>query len=409
MKVGFLGNVNNYPYVLARYFREFGHEVLFFVTAPPEDRLHRPEHFVLAESYPYPDWIHEAPFPKPISFALAFPKLYFKSYIDALNTCDAVVLNDFGHSIKPLLRKNIPSVSVFSGSDLDVNANLDMLEHQVEASGGSAWQKPIKRFLLKKYMMRQREGIRQASMISYFPTGIIPTADAVIQDILKDRTIPRYPHCHIPIEGIEYVPYPDNSVPILFNLTRFLWKEPLPPGFGAWENKRNDIMLKGVANWCTKHQRVVQLHLVEKGIHIAETKELIQQLGIADMITWHTEMSHKDIFSFYAKSDIVFEQMGSHILTGGLYPMLIGRPVIGNGRPEIFRPIHGEDSPVCQAKSPEEVSEWLEILLSDKSLREERGRKSREFVIRHFNIKDEALAFAETLENAVKISAQYVS
>jgi glycosyltransferase involved in cell wall biosynthesis len=404
MKVGFLGNVNNYPYVLARYFREFGHEVVFFVTAPPEDTLHRPEHFVLAESYPYADWIREIPFPKPISVALAFPRIYFKSFIQELNQCDAVVLNDFGHSIKPLLRPDIPSVSVFSGSDLDVNANLEMLETQLIASGGSPFIKPLKRLLLKRYMLRQREGIRQANMISYFPEGIIPPADTLIKGIFNGKDVSRYPHCHIPIEGIEYAPFPDNSVPILFNLTRFLWKEPLPPGYGPWENKRNDIMLRGVAQWWQKHQKVVQLHLVEKGIHLNETKELIQQLGISHLVTWHKEMSHKEIFSFYEKSDIVFEQMGSHILTGGLYPMLIGRPVIGNGRPEIFRPIHGEDSPVCQATSPNEVSDWMDVLLSDRALREERGRKSREFVIRHFDIKNEAFAFAQALEDAIKKS-----
>jgi glycosyltransferase involved in cell wall biosynthesis len=84
--------------------------------------------------------------------------------------------------------------------------------------------------------------------------------------------------------------------------------------------------------------------------------------------------------------------------------MLVGRPVIGNGRPEIFRPIQGEDSPVCQASSEEEVFQWLIRLLPDRELRAEIGRTSREFVIRHFNIEDEAKAFAQALEQAISLS-----
>lgn len=399
MKIGFLGNVNNYPYIIARYFREFGHEVLFFVTAPKEEKLHRPEHFVTHEQYPYPNWIKEVTLPKPLSLTYAFPQWFLKDIIAQLNTCDAVVLNDFGHSIKPLLNKNIPSVSVFSGSDLDIMANLKMIDHLASGSGGRLGAS-IRKILIRQTMLRQRQGIRQACMISYFPKGLIPTGDTLIEEIFQGKSIPRFPHCHIPIEGIEYCEYPLNEIPILFNLTRFLWKEPLPSGYGAWENKRNDLMIKGLARYFEQTGKAFELHLVEKGIHVPETKALIESCGISPFVIWHKEMSHKDIFEFYHKADIVFEQLGSHILTGGLYPMLVGRPVIGNGRPEIFRPIHGEDSPVCQASSEAEVFDWLCKLLPDRNLRAEIGRKSREFVIKHFNIKDEAKAFSDALIQA---------
>jgi glycosyltransferase involved in cell wall biosynthesis len=400
MKVGFLGNVNNYPYILSRYFREMGHEVIFFVTAPPEDKLHRPEHFVKHESYPYPNWIREVSLPKPLSLSYAFPQIFLSGIIQELNTCDAVVLNDFGHGIKPFLKPSIPSISVFSGSDLDVLANPEMIPALSTGGGGFIGQK-IRSLLVRQTMNRHREGIRQATMISYFPKGLIAAGDRLIAELFQGKNIPRFPHCHIPIEGIEYSPYPNNEIPVLFNLTRFLWKEPLPSGYGSWENKRNDLMVKGLARYYRETGKPFQLNLVEKGIHVPETKALIEASGISELVTWHKEMSHKDIFEFYQKSDLVFEQLGNHILTGGLYPMLVGRPVIGNGRPEIFRPIHGEDSPVCQASSEEEVFQWLYKLLPDRELRAEIGRKSREFVIRHFNIEDEAAAFAQALEQAI--------
>lgn len=399
MKVGFLGNVNNYPFLIARYFREMGHEVIFFVTAPPEDKLHRPEHFVTPEPYPYPDWIREVTLPKPLSLTYAFPQWFIPDILKILNTCDAVVLNDFGHGIKPLLKKHIPSVSIFSGSDLDILANPSMITHL--AGTGNPIPRSFRKWLVTQTMQRHRQGIREATMISYFPKGLIPEGDRLIEEIFGKHPVPRFPHCHIPIEGIPYHPYPQNDIPVLFNLTRFLWKEPLPPGYGPWENKRNDLMIKALGRYFRETGKTFDLHLVEKGAQIPETKTLIEEVGIAHLVTWHAEMSHKAIFDFYYRSDMVFEQLGNHILTGGLYPMLVGRPVIGNGRPEIFEKIHGEKSPVCQASSEEEVFQWLLALLPDRNRREEIGRASRAFVMRHFSLKDEALAFAQALQQAI--------
>lgn len=399
MKVGFLGNVNNYPFLIARYFREMGHEVVFFVTAPPEDKLHRPEHFVTPEPYPYPEWIREVQLPRPLTLTYAYPKWFLKNILKTLNTCDAVVLNDFGHGIKPLLRRDIPSVSIFSGSDLDVLANPAMLDHL--AGEGNPIARAFRKWLIHDTMERHRQGIREATMISYFPEGLIPEGDKLIREIFGNKAVTRFPHCHIPIEGLPYHPYPENEVPVLFNLTRFLWKEPLPPGYGPWENKRNDLMIKGLSRYYRETGKPFNLHLVEKGAQIQETKDLIEELGIASFVTWHKEMSHKAIFEFYYKADLVFEQLGNHILTGGLYPMLVGRPVIGNGRPEIFEKIHGEKSPVCQASSEEEVFQWLMKLLPDRNLRIEIGKASRAFVIRHFSLKAEAGVFAQALEQAI--------
>lgn len=57
MKIGFVGNANNYPFMLARALKRMGHDVRFIVTA--SSRLDRPESRYADISYPYPDWIHE--------------------------------------------------------------------------------------------------------------------------------------------------------------------------------------------------------------------------------------------------------------------------------------------------------------------------------------------------------------
>ena len=59
MKIGFLGNTNNYPFIIANQMKEMGCEVVMFIDAPPTEMLNRPEHYTHEISYPYPAWIRE--------------------------------------------------------------------------------------------------------------------------------------------------------------------------------------------------------------------------------------------------------------------------------------------------------------------------------------------------------------
>src|SRR5689334_3557701 len=117
MKIGFLGNTNNYPFIVATQMKEMGCEVVLFVDAPPEDLLNRPEQYTGGIQYPYPGWIKEKLSLRK-SLHLHFPHIFERSVIKELNTCDGVILNDFGHRFKNYINPSIPSVSMFSGGDL---------------------------------------------------------------------------------------------------------------------------------------------------------------------------------------------------------------------------------------------------------------------------------------------------
>ena len=103
-----------------------------------------------------------------------------------------------------------------------------------------------------------------------------------------------------------------------------------------------------------------------------------------------------------ATSDIIFEQLGSHVFTGGLYPMLLGRPVIANGRLDVFNPITKYESPLCQASTPKEVTLHLLALYNNPTKREEIGVKSRQYVLDNFDIKDEAFFIAKCLQENIR-------
>ena len=397
MKIGFLGNTNNYPFIIASQMQQLGCDVVLFVDAPPTDHLNRPEQYTHQVGYPYPNWINEKTSLRN-SVHIHFPQFFERSVIKELNTCDAVILNDYGHRFKNFIKSSIPSISMFSGSDLEVMADYDNVTKMKLSHPALRFFPTVLKKLYAHFSVNQlRRGIRKAALVSYFPKGTTPNGDQLLDEIFDHQPFKRFAHFHVITDGYEYAALPDNPVFRIFSLTRFIWKKPLPPGTNEGENKGNDIMLRGIALFLEKHPVKLDIHFVEKGIHVQESKDLIATLGFTDMVTWHQQMPFKELQQHITKADLLFEQLGPHYISGGLYAMLQGRPVIGNARPEIFDALLKEPTPVCHARTPEDVAVWLEKLTGDKALLEDIGKRSRQYVLKHFDIMNETKYFKDFL------------
>ncbi len=402
MKVGFLGNTNNYPFIIASQLKNLGCEVVMYVDAPASEMLNRPEHYTHNISYPYPRWIIEKLSLRK-SHHIHFPQIFERTVLKELNSCDAVILNNYGHRFKNFINPSIPSISMISGSDLEIMA---VIENVVNLKLNNEKLKLVPVFLKKLYanfsVNQLRKGIAKASLISYFPEGLVPFGDLILKEIFGNKPFKRFNHLHVVTDGFQYHPPADNKIFRIFSFTRFMWKEPFPPGLNTWENKGNDIMIRSIALFLSKHAMTLDIHLIEKGIHVNQTKQLINELGFSAMVTWHKEMPFKELQGHIINADVVFEQLGTHFISGGFYAMLMGRPVIGNANPMILDRVTGEQTPVCHARTPEEVCNWLQKLISDKSLAESIGKKSRKYVLDNFDIKSESEYFKNYLENIVK-------
>ena len=112
-------------------------------------------------------------------------------------------------------------------------------------------------------------------------------------------------------------------------------------------------------------------------------------------VHWQKEVAAEKLNEFFKNCDVAFDQLGEHWPYVGLFSMLTGRPLIANGRPDVFRKITGEASPVCQAKTEREVADWLWKLYSDRALVKQIGEASRKYVLRYYNIED-------TVDNFIK-------
>jgi len=112
MKIGFFGNTNNFPLMLARAFQRLGHEVACIVHRT--DPLHRPEYRYDDISYPYPDWIHEILLTDAQHFVIGNRQR--NRAVGLLRSCDFVILNDLGVSLAKLIAR--PYLALLTGSDL---------------------------------------------------------------------------------------------------------------------------------------------------------------------------------------------------------------------------------------------------------------------------------------------------
>ena len=179
-------------------------------------------------------------------------------------------------------------------------------------------------------------------------------------------------------------PPPVNAVLRVFNAARILWQGPFPPLVGEWESKGTDVMLNGVALWHRRTGRAIDLRLVEKGASLAATKDLVRALGIETLVSWQPELTQAGVFDEYVRADIVTEQCGTHVLgMAGVEAMAAGRPVIANGRPELYTALSGP-YPVAQAATAEEVAGQLDRL-SDPAERARVGADGRRFVEQHLS------------------------
>ena len=395
MKIGFFGNTNNYPFMLAQALREFGHDVLIVITS--QELLNRPESRYPELKQGYPDWIVDASQITEWDLITLSPSL--APVLEALSTCAALVLNSTGPSLWPLLRR--PAIALLTGSDLDHYANFATVElrsgywdptYRASADGQTNLN------LFREFVQRQREGIRKSVAVRYFPRGFVPDGDTML-DELGVSDAKRVFLLSAELKLVTPTPPPHNNPVRIFCATRLTWKLPIEPGRSLLDYKGSDIMIRGLGLFYRQTGVRLDIQLVRKGLHVAETEQLIVEEGLVDQVTWSDEMPLTQVWAEFARCDLVIEQLGNSAIGGaGLDAMAAGRPVIGNARREKFEGYLGQPSPICQAQTAEEVCAQLKRLVFNPAKREKLGVLGRRFVEEHCSPQRAAQTCLERLQ-----------
>jgi len=380
MRIGFAGNANNYPFMLARALVRRGEHVRFLVTS--KQLLDRPENKYPEYAAGYPDWLVDC---SEIDFLdWVLPRANTRRAVRLLRECDVVVLNQLGPTVASRVAR--PWIALLTGSDLATLADPTFVDAAVAET-----QRPpralfriIKRLLMNRMVTAQRHGIAQARLVYAPIRGLLPSYDSLLDDlgVGDDR---RTWVGMTDLESIALAPPPINHTLRILCGARLNWVRPIPTGMSEVDYKGTDVLLEGAARFARMGAVPFELRLVRKGLHVAETEAKVAQLGIETHVTWLNEMSQQALQAEFEAADIVIDQLGNGFVgMAGWDAMATGRPVVANGRPEIYEPLMGEPSPICQASTAVEVAQQLARLTN----REERlriGLAGRAYVARHLS------------------------
>lgn len=392
--------------MIAQAIRNLGNEVVFVVDSA--SLLNRPEGRYREITLPYPPWIIDC---SPLDL-WRYPRESARTeqVVHILKDCDALVLNEFGLSLAGRIQK--PVFALLTGTDLEVLADpryVDACVGVVDESisllkKGWLWRQRSKQRKRRAHLLHlvsaQRSAIEHAVGVHYFPKGMLPNADRLLEElgVGEDRRVFFLP---AEIWRNEYAPYPRNKILRLFNVARLQWRKPPGDFVCELDYKGTDVLIRGLGLFVRENRTPIEIRFVKKGVDLDITREMIREEGIESSVTWRDEMDQNRLYDEYRNADIVSEHFGmGSIGMGAVDAMAVGRPVIANGSPDVFTRALGETPPICHATTAEEVRSQLVRLAADRDLREAIGKQSRSYVEKYCTPEHAARIIVEKLEHA---------
>ena len=389
MRIAFLGNMNNMGYVYAKALRQRGYEVTLFLDANKTFLLDRPESWEGYDNKNNSDWIIE-PFynERFYLYRLTFPSLFLRRLLKKLETYDVVFLNGIWIAIGSYLKTTQKVMGLFAGFDIDVLGDESTVKTLTNDFYTSRFKKVkglvpgslVNKFYTK-YIANHIEGIRRTDLISYYTEGISPKGDDLIKEIKNGQEFTRLQLRGFDTKHFSYHPKEKTDNFIILNTTRFCFLEERE------DNKRNDIMLQGIAKFIAAiENKNVSLIFFEKGVDLPAAKKLCADLGLEKYIQWVKQVSLAELTAYYEKCDVAFDQLGNQWIGSGLFSMLTGRPLIANARLDVFDKLTKTPSPICHATNADEVCNWLLKLYNDHDRAVAIGKRSRDYVLEMYDL-----------------------
>lgn len=382
MKISFLGNINNYPLMLALAMKDLGHEVVLVIDRP--EPLHRPENYTDSQTLKDIKIIDCTGAFQKFYHYLKFP-LKVQELIVQIKDSDIIIAS----GLWPILARSlkIPFIVLLTGSDLEIYANPPFMvkDYWGQTQDNIFIKRIVKVFIAWLVSIKMFKSLKKAVAYNYFAKGLIPNGDKILNKLPRHNP---YRLCFMMTDTKRLQPVPVNrdtkKIKVLL-AARHNWVLPIRPTNTELDYKGTDIFLKGVALFLKNHPDQLEVVLIRKGYDVEMSMQLIKELDIETCITWKDEMTQKELFQEYLGADIIADQFSKSVVAmAGLDAMAMGKPLLANARPEIFRDIIGVDSPICHATNPEEVCAQLIKLLS-ADVRESVSSNSRKYVEKYFS------------------------
>lgn len=138
----------------------------------------------------------------------------------------------------------------------------------------------------------------------------------------------------------------------------------------SWE-KANDVLIRGFAEFVKRIRPRARLVLVDWGISIGASKELIRDCGIERNVLWVEPMSVPMVGAYSTASDVVADQFligawGAFMPIG----LMLGVPTMSYVNEEVHRWCFPEMPPILNARTDEDVCQLLGEITNPQHARE---------------------------------------
>jgi hypothetical protein len=151
-----------------------------------------------------------------------------------------------------------------------------------------------------------------------------------------------------------------------------------------WVIKGIDLHIRAFKEISRRTKGRAVLLLVDWGLEVNRSKELIKQLGFETHVRWIKPLSRKNVMNYMIASDVILDQMALPCF-GATAPQAIALevPVIMSYSPESTSWIISEDAPIIPAFKAEDVVKGVMQALDPQWLEEYRYRARTWFKSQH--------------------------
>jgi len=174
------------------------------------------------------------------------------------------------------------------------------------------------------------------------------------------------------------------------------------PARQMWKEKGNDKMIRAYSKF-TKDFPNSKFIMVEWSEDEENSKKLLNSLGLSEHIVWIKPVPKNRLIEYYNAADIVLDQfvLGSW---GTATPeaMSCGKPVLMFYKKEFIMRAFGEEPPIINSFTEEEICSNLIKLAKNPEFRNEIGQKSREWVKKTHSPQKVAEEHLKVLESVLE-------